>query len=84
MIIGDSKTGKTSIAIDAILNQKEEDTLCIHVAIGQKRSSLVRIVKTLKDNNCLKSSVIVAATASDTAALQFLAPYSGVAMADIL
>eukprot|EP01126_Amoeba_proteus_P062108 TRINITY_DN83_c0_g1_i4.p1 TRINITY_DN83_c0_g1~~TRINITY_DN83_c0_g1_i4.p1 ORF type:complete len:541 (-),score=17.77 TRINITY_DN83_c0_g1_i4:1132-2754(-) len=82
LIIGDSKTGKTSIAIDAILNQKEEDTLCIYVAIGQKRSSLVRIVKTLKDNNCLKSSVIVAATASDTAALQFLAPYSGVAMAE--
>lgn len=82
LIIGDSKTGKTSIAIDCILNQKDEDTLCIYVAIGQKRSSLVRIAKVLETNGCLKSSIIVAATASDTAALQFLAPYSGVAMAE--
>jgi len=82
LIIGDSKTGKTSIAIDAILNQKNEDTLCIYVAIGQKRSSLARIAKTLELNDCLKSTVIVAATASDTAALQFLAPYSGVAMGE--
>jgi len=82
LIIGDSKTGKTSIAIDAILNQKNEDTLCIYVAIGQKRSSLARIAKILEAKNCLKSTVIVAATASDTAALQFLAPYSGVAMGE--
>lgn len=66
------------------MNQKKEDTLCIYVAIGQKRSSLARIAKTLELNDCLKSTVIVAATASDTAALQFLAPYSGVAMADFL
>jgi len=82
LIIGDSKTGKTSIAVDAIINQRKEDTLCIYVAIGQKRSSLARIAKTLEANGCLKSTVIVAATASDTAALQFLAPYSGVAMGE--
>jgi len=82
LIIGDTKTGKTSIAIDAILNQKETDTLCIYVAIGQKRSSVARIAKVLENNNCLKSTIIVAATASDPAPLQYLAPYSGVAMAE--
>jgi len=82
LIIGDTKTGKTSIAIDAILNQKETDTLCIYVAIGQKRSSVARIARVLEQNNCLKSTIIVAATASDPAPLQFLAPYSGVAMAE--
>ena len=82
LIIGDTKTGKTSIAIDAILNQKETDTVCIYVAIGQKRSSVARIAKVLENNDCLKSTVIVAATASDPAALQYLAPYSGVAMAE--
>lgn len=83
LIIGDTKTGKTSIAIDTILNQKETDTLCIYVAIGQKRSSVARISKLLQLNNCLDSTIIVAATASDSAALQFLAPYSGVSMGDI-
>jgi F-type H+-transporting ATPase subunit alpha len=82
LIIGDTKTGKTSIAIDAILNQKETDTLSIYVAIGQKRSSVARIAKVLEINNCLKSTIIVAATASDPAPLQYLAPYSGVAMAE--
>ena len=82
LIIGDGKTGKTSIAIDTILNQKENDTLCIYVAIGQKRSSVARIAKVLENNNCLHSTIIVAATASDSAALQYLAPYSGVAMAE--
>lgn len=82
LIIGDSKTGKTAIAIDAILNQKETDTICIYVAIGQKRSSLARIAKILEKNNCLKSTIIVAASASDPAALQFIAPYSGVAMGE--
>jgi len=82
LIIGDTKTGKTSIAIDAILNQKETDTLCIYVAIGQKISSVARIAKVLENNDCLKSTIIVAATASDPAPLQFLAPYSGVAMAE--
>jgi F-type H+-transporting ATPase subunit alpha len=82
LIIGDTKTGKTSIAIDAILNQKETDTLSIYVAIGQKRSSVARIAKVLEMNNCLRSTIIVAATASDPAPLQYLAPYSGVAMAE--
>lgn len=82
LIIGDSKTGKTSIAIDAILNQKEEDTLCIYVAIGQKRSSVARIAKLLEKNNCLNSTIIVAATASDTAAMQYIAPYCGCSMGE--
>jgi len=82
LIIGDSKTGKTAIAIDTILNQKDTDTLSIYVAIGQKRSSVARIYKILENNDCLKSTIIVAATASDSAALQYLAPYSGVAMAE--
>jgi F-type H+-transporting ATPase subunit alpha len=82
LIIGDTKTGKTSIAIDAILNQKDTDTLSIYVAIGQKRSSVARIAKVLEINNCLRSTIIVAATASDPAPLQYLAPYSGVAMAE--
>lgn len=82
LIIGDTKTGKTSIALDTILNQKTEDTLCIHVAIGQKRSSVARISKLLKNKNCLDSTIIVAATASDTAAMQYIAPYSGCAMGE--
>jgi len=82
LIIGDTKTGKTSIAIDAILNQKETDTLCIYVAIGQKRSSVARIARILENKDCFKSTIIVAATASDPAPLQYLAPYSGVAMAE--
>jgi F-type H+-transporting ATPase subunit alpha len=82
LIIGDTKTGKSSIAIDTIINQKNEDTICIYVAIGQKRSSVARIAKILKSNNCLDSTIIVAATASDTAALQYVAPYCGCAMGE--
>jgi F-type H+/Na+-transporting ATPase subunit alpha len=82
LIIGDSKTGKTSIAIDAILNQKGKDTLCIYVAIGQKRSSVARIAKILNENNSMYYSIIVAATASDSAALQYLAPYAGCSMGE--
>jgi len=82
LIIGDSKTGKTSIAIDCILNQKGKDTLCIYVAIGQKRSSVARIAKILNDNNCMYYTIIVAATASDSAALQYLAPYAGCSMGE--
>jgi len=82
LIIGDTKTGKTSIAIDAILNQRTEDTISIYVAIGQKRSSVVRIAKLLKNKECLDSTIIVAATASDTAAMQYIAPYSGCAMGE--
>jgi len=82
LIIGDTKTGKTSIAVDSILNQGNLDTINVYVAIGQKRSSVARIAKVLKENDCLKSSVIVAATASDSAALQFIAPYSGCAIGE--
>jgi len=82
LIIGDSKTGKTAIAIDAILNQKNKDTICIYVAIGQKRSSVARIHKLLTDKNCMDYSIIVAATASDPASLQYIAPYSGCAMGE--
>jgi len=82
LIIGDSKTGKTSIAIDTILNQKGNDTICIYVAIGQKRSSVARIAKILTNNDCFNYTIIIAATASDSAALQYVAPYSGVAMGE--
>lgn len=82
LIIGDTKTGKTSIAIDAVLNQRTEDTICVYVAIGQKRSSVVRIAKLLENKQCLNSTVIVAATASDSAAMQYIAPYSGCAIAE--
>lgn len=82
LIIGDSKTGKTSIALDTILNQKGKDTICIYVAIGQKRSSVARIAKLLNDKNCMEYSIIVAATASDSASLQYIAPYSGCAMGE--
>jgi F-type H+-transporting ATPase subunit alpha len=82
LIIGDSKTGKTSIAIDAILNQKGKDVICIYVAIGQKRSSVARIHKLLTDKNSMHYTIIVAATASDAASLQYIAPYSGCAMGE--
>jgi F-type H+-transporting ATPase subunit alpha len=82
LIIGDTKTGKTSIAIDTILNQKGKDTICIYVAIGQKRSSVARIAKVLLDKDCMQFCIIVAATASDPAALQYIAPYSGCAMGE--
>src|ERR1044071_753500 len=82
LIIGDTKTGKTSIGIDSILNQNNTDTISIYVAIGQKRSSVARIGKVLAANNCLQSSIIVAATASDSAAMQYVAPYCACAMAE--
>ena len=82
LIIGDSKTGKTSVALDAIINQKGSSTICIYVAIGQKRSSVARIYKTLGQRGCLTNTIIVAATASDSAALQYIAPYSGCAIGE--
>ncbi len=90
LIIGDRQTGKTAIAIDAILNQKgvneagneKKKLYCVYVAIGQKRSTVAQLVKTLSENDSLKYSVIVAATASEPAPLQFLAPYSGCAMGE--
>jgi F-type H+-transporting ATPase subunit alpha len=90
LIIGDRQTGKTSVIIDTILNQKEinkgsdesKKLYCIYVSIGQKRSTVAQIVKTLEDHDALKYSIVVAATASDPAPLQFLAPYTGCAMGE--
>ncbi len=90
LIIGDRQTGKTAVIIDTILNQKETNEsndeskklYCIYVSIGQKRSTVAQIVKTLEENDALKYSIVVAATASDPAPLQFLAPYTGCAMGE--
>jgi len=82
LIIGDKKTGKTAIAIDTIINQKGNDIVCIYVAIGQKKSSIARVAKTLKEKGCMGYTVIIASGASDSAALQYLAPYSGCAIGE--
>ena len=82
LIIGDRQTGKTAITIDAIINQKNNDVLCIYVAIGQKRSTVAQIYKKLEEAGALEYTTIVAATASESASLQYLAPYSGVAMGE--
>ena len=88
LIIGDRQTGKTAIAIDTIINQKtnfetgdtKKQLFCVYVAIGQKRSTVANIVKTLNDHDALRYTIVVAATASEAAPLQFLAPYSGCAI----
>jgi len=82
LIIGDRQTGKTSIAIDTILNQKKTNVFCVYVAIGQKRSSVVQLTEILKREKALDYTIIVAATASESASLQFLAPYSGATIAE--
>ena len=82
LIIGDRGTGKTAVAIDTILNQKGLGVICIYVAIGQKASNIARIVRTLEQHGALEYTIIVAATAADSAPLQYLAPYSGVTMAE--
>ncbi len=82
LIIGDRQTGKTAVAIDAILNQKNTGIKCIYVAIGQKRSTVAQIAKRLEDAGAMEYTTIVAATASESAALQYLAPYSGVSMGE--
>jgi len=82
LIIGDKKTGKTSIVIDTIMNQKGNDIVCVYVAIGQKKSSIARVAKMLKEKDCLDYVIIIAAGASDSAALQYLAPYSGCALGE--
>ncbi len=82
LIIGDRQTGKTAIAIDTILNQKGQDLICIYVAIGQKRGSVARIVDVLERGGAMEYSIVVAATASDAAAWQYLAPYAGCAIAE--
>ncbi|MCQ8212468.1 F0F1 ATP synthase subunit alpha [Cetobacterium somerae] len=82
LIIGDRQTGKTAVAIDAILNQKNTGVKCIYVAIGQKRSTVAQIVKRLEDAGAMEYTIVVAATASESAPLQYLAPYSGVSMGE--
>ena len=84
LIIGDRQTGKTSIATDAILNQKDTGVLCIYVAIGQKASSIARVAEDLKKHGAMSYTTIVAATASDSAPLQYIAPYAGTALAEYL
>ena len=82
LIIGDRQTGKTAIAIDTIINQKGLNVFCIYVAIGQKRSTVARVIKTLEDAGAMEFTTVVSATASDAAPLQFFAPYAGVAMGE--
>src|SRR5467141_2225565 len=82
LIIGDRQTGKTAIAVDTIINQKGLDVFCIYVAIGQKRSTVARVVKTLEENHAMDFSIVVAATASDAAPMQYLAPFSGAAIGE--
>ena len=82
LIIGDRQTGKTAVALDTIINQKGKDVICIYVAIGQKASTVAQVVRTLQDYGAMDYTIIIKATASDPAAMQFLAPYSGAAMGE--
>src|SRR5687768_818575 len=82
LIIGDRQTGKTAVAIDTIINQRGGDVVCIYVAIGQKRSSVAQVVDRLKKHGAMEYTIAVAATASESSPLQFIAPYAGVAMGE--
>ena len=82
LIIGDRQTGKTAVAIDAIINQKGQDMICIYVAVGQKASSIKNTVRALEDNGAMDYTIVVAATASESAAMQYIAPYAGCAMGE--
>ena len=82
LIIGDRQTGKTAIAIDTIINQKNTDVICIYVAIGQKRSTIAQVIKTLIDYEVMDKTIVVSASASDPATMQYIAPYSGCAMGE--
>jgi F-type H+-transporting ATPase subunit alpha len=82
LIIGDRQTGKTAVAVDTIINQRGKDVICIYVAIGQKASTVAQVVKTLQDFGAMDYTIVVKATASDPAAMQFLAPYAGAAMGE--
>lgn len=82
LIIGDRQTGKTAVALDTILNQKGQNVVCVYVAVGQKRSTVAHVVKTLEDHGALDYCIVVSATASDPAPLQYIAPYAGCAMAE--
>ena len=82
LIIGDRSTGKTAIAIDTIINQRGGDLICIYVAIGQKASKVAQLVATLEQNGAMEHTVVVTANASDSAAMQYLAPYAGCAIGE--
>jgi F-type H+-transporting ATPase subunit alpha len=82
LIIGDRQTGKTALALDTIINQKGQDMICIYVAIGQKRSTVAQLIKSLEDFGAMQHSIVVAATASDPAPLLYIAPYTGAAMGE--
>ena len=82
LIIGDRQTGKTAVALDTIINQKGQNVYCIYVAVGQKRSTVARVVKTLEEHGAMEYTIVVAATASDPAPMQFIAPYAGCAMGE--
>jgi F-type H+-transporting ATPase subunit alpha len=82
LIIGDRQTGKTAIAIDTIINQKGEDVVCVYVAVGQKAASVANVVEVLREKGALDYTIVVAANASESAALQYLAPYTGAAIAE--
>lgn len=82
LIIGDRQTGKTAVAIDTIINQKGQNVFCVYVAVGQKRSTVARVVKTLEEHDAMKYTIVVAATASEPAPMQFIAPYAGCAMGE--
>nr|ARW64141.1 ATP synthase CF1 subunit alpha [Chondria sp. (in: red algae)] len=82
LIIGDRQTGKTAVALDTIINQKDQDVICVYVAIGQKASSVAQVVSTLEEKGALEYTIIVAANADDPATLQYIAPYTGAALAE--
>src|ERR1019366_2760175 len=82
LIIGDRQTGKTAVALDTILNQRGGDGICIYVAIGQKRSTIAQVVKTLEEHEAMKYSIVIEAGASDPATMQYIAPYSGCSMGE--
>ena len=82
LIIGDRQTGKTAVAVDTIINQKGQDVVCIYVAIGQKQSTVAQVVKKLEEHGAMDYTIVVSAGASDSPALQYLAPYAGVAMGE--
>jgi F0F1-type ATP synthase alpha subunit len=84
LIIGDRQTGKTAIAVDTILNQKGQGVYCFYVAVGQKRSTVAQVVRVLEDNGAMEYTTVIAATASDPAPLQYIAPYAGVTMGRVL
>ena len=82
LIIGDRQTGKTAVALDTIINQKGQNVICVYVAIGQKRSTVAQVVKTLQENGAMDYTVVVSASASDPAPMQYLAPYAGCAIGE--